>query len=1599
MSAVTNKSKERLHDVDVRQSTGIVRSPLDEIKAIQTLLADVYKDAGDGRTLFRELVQNADDAGARRLQLTVLERGWPHARNRLLRGPALLVANDGAFRDKDREALHKAIGGSKELEVDKVGTFGIGLKSVFHICEAFAYVGARNAEWRAGVVNPWAGTGEDSEVDPLHPDWDEVDAEGLRSAAADLVGGATNFLMLWIPLRRQDHLDRGAAERRYGLGDHCPKPDDPCDWFGRSQPAALLLAQCGHLLTIETERAVGPERLWDRKRLMRVTRQAAGWVGRHRNDIPEVPSRPFEGAIASDRSSWSVVGVEALGSANLRRLRFESDWPQYPLWERGRHSNKPRQALAHAAVTVLRPCIRNAEQLGTRLRWAVFLPLEDNPDAISSGIVEREGSSPAWEIVLHGYFWPSQDRKSIPGVTQDFDSATMRSRWNRTLCEQLVLPLLPTALANAVGEVDEGAARKLLEMVVGSDTLKDRLFFARHRHWLLPILATDGVRWKALDANSCTVLSIPDWNRAPDSVRKQFVAVCEECANEVVFVDNEAPRLAGGLDDWTVDHLDRLLNCISCDAFDSPQCLHWLRSTVTHVLPAEGRRGDPRAVAVARWLVGRIGEGALAPTTRRAHSPQSRRDFREAWRGLCEVLPSTWLFETPVATQPAVAELAARGAFGQGLFPMPFGRRGNESPPQLDQGRLDHALATLARQLGTNDESGRLRHSRLLLAETLLSERDKRPFGSLDGQPLLRAIKLPSDREEAWSIAQLRHQLDNYRVFAGPVSEIADDGGDDARPARLSDPRRAVIELAEALDEALWLTSGDAVASVAEVPLPTPEALAKAVLRAEAFADSKYRTAVIQRLAPAIKDNADVRLAARALLAGRSATVVGAHTELFHYRDENEPALHILLRLLDRPWCAVHWPLIRSLSQDRVDALGVTPTGLDPLHRLLESCLQESVDWTALSDGDALHLLQRLYAAEPGAQRRWRTMPLHRGVDGRRVSFNDRTRRSKVNAPELHLPRELEAEVRLLDPDPDVAHLYDSVPEMDRDGVLRLMLDARHPWAYAEQIVRSICPAEGPVLLPQDDELRNLLRRSHWLPRCDGGGLAPDQVLLAPRELVGAIAGLAPAATFGDNRFPEAIDPRMWATVESVVREILGRLSRERQVQRVADALDSERAANVGGGKWLVMADRDLVDTSLINDALQTTLAGSHPGWTAVHAAANAVGHDAESQDPSDALMALTKSLCGPVRPAKQVELLTGLTRLRPAKDSPGGRLFRRYLECFAASDGFSMHVLREIELPTQDGNWHASLDVARSESGVARRHRLIPELRPILRLGLDDPVPYASGAGRSPNGAELDTLQRYFEPWRGQVPNGAVGAFLSLLGDGLHNSIANLAQKWLGEDVAIELPAELGRHEVSVWVRQIAHGDRVSAVNVIGTRVEMMASADNETLFAVDPVQHPPSHYSALAPLGAFWDITLRDVEPQRRSSSELTRLLGGTVERWASRYLGLNREHVTAWWSRWGEGSQRDLGPVLASIKAHLPLTLQQLDVRDNKPLLEALRETERAQRKREQAPSDDTISRERSALDRLATLIQEPCQQAFLWGRVNELKWSGKSRQYAK
>jgi hypothetical protein len=65
------------------------------IEDLRTNLKERYHFEG-GRTLLRELLQNADDSGSEQVRIVVLP-GWPEADHPLLRVPGLMVANDGCL--------------------------------------------------------------------------------------------------------------------------------------------------------------------------------------------------------------------------------------------------------------------------------------------------------------------------------------------------------------------------------------------------------------------------------------------------------------------------------------------------------------------------------------------------------------------------------------------------------------------------------------------------------------------------------------------------------------------------------------------------------------------------------------------------------------------------------------------------------------------------------------------------------------------------------------------------------------------------------------------------------------------------------------------------------------------------------------------------------------------------------------------------------------------------------------------------------------------------------------------------------------------------------------------------------------------------------------------------------------------------------------------------------------------------------------------------------------------------------------------------------------------------------------------------------------
>ena len=88
--------------------------------------------------VFQELIQNADDAGASEVKFILDRHDYPtdnliHENLSGFQGPALYAWNNAVFKDEDWEHFGKIEESSKEKDALKVGRFGVGFLSVFHI--------------------------------------------------------------------------------------------------------------------------------------------------------------------------------------------------------------------------------------------------------------------------------------------------------------------------------------------------------------------------------------------------------------------------------------------------------------------------------------------------------------------------------------------------------------------------------------------------------------------------------------------------------------------------------------------------------------------------------------------------------------------------------------------------------------------------------------------------------------------------------------------------------------------------------------------------------------------------------------------------------------------------------------------------------------------------------------------------------------------------------------------------------------------------------------------------------------------------------------------------------------------------------------------------------------------------------------------------------------------------------------------------------------------------------------------------------------------------------------------------------------------------
>ncbi|MBD2613870.1 hypothetical protein H6G94_21765 [Nostoc punctiforme FACHB-252] len=373
--------------------------PLGDIRNLRNSLLKSYKV---GFPILKELVQNAEDAGA-----TCLDYGWikgiPQSTHPLLKSPAIFMLDNGEFTDENAECIRYLLGGSsKSSQQDSIGKFGLGLKSIFHLCEAFFYIGPdlENSQYpRADIFNPWAGA---NNKDKYHQNWDEFspqDREHIKNTLKPLLTKTDyqhKWFIIWIPLRQKNHQAEN-CEFKY--------IKDAQDAFFEKIPDFLTNIDTKKQLSLLPIllNKIKYIRYWEQDLLNPKFNIIVDENSQRRQIFSQVkPGSQIKGRISLNPANIvNFLGSEIIATnPGFDRIKQSDGFPE-----------EFRRIKPHCAVIFSRlNTVLPDEEPSLTLRTAVFLPIgDDEKFKINSS------SQQSYYLTLHGYFFVDSGRTGILG--------------------------------------------------------------------------------------------------------------------------------------------------------------------------------------------------------------------------------------------------------------------------------------------------------------------------------------------------------------------------------------------------------------------------------------------------------------------------------------------------------------------------------------------------------------------------------------------------------------------------------------------------------------------------------------------------------------------------------------------------------------------------------------------------------------------------------------------------------------------------------------------------------------------------------------------------------------------------------------------------------------------------------------------------------------------------------------------------------------------------------------------------------------------------------------------------------------------------------
>jgi len=476
----------------------------DQIERITDRLRDLVRNYPKGLGLFKEFLQNADDAGASKLRIIYDHRLHKGALENTAMAvaltPSLLFFNDQIFTDADFQRIQSIGNGGKVSDSNRTGRFGLGFNTCYSVSDHPSLLTADKIAWfdphqRVFPKGKNARAWSVPVAQEHFPNWLETFAPaGLKPGAGYLSG--TTFR---LPLRTS-----GDAV----ISEICDEPFTYEDFISILEelnqvgpPLIIFLRSVNTLEVLE----IGEDGAEQLKYQLSTVNESEVEQNRSilRNIVDGRPEDLLEKWLASDEQLPVVQYNHSFVLLGIDGIAHHETWAVTSGLFRG-----PNDQLLEDALKVCRhrekaiPWAGAATMLsGTRANavsggLACFLPLPEKVD---------------WPIWLHGWFDLSSNRRGITRSAEVGGANHDRYEWNKSLTEHAVAKAWAILMVQVAGDAEHNVEPyKLWPTEEFPDDINQALILGFYRVAAsLPLirgLNSDGYHWYRLNDG---VLDLP----------------------------------------------------------------------------------------------------------------------------------------------------------------------------------------------------------------------------------------------------------------------------------------------------------------------------------------------------------------------------------------------------------------------------------------------------------------------------------------------------------------------------------------------------------------------------------------------------------------------------------------------------------------------------------------------------------------------------------------------------------------------------------------------------------------------------------------------------------------------------------------------------------------------------------------------------------------------------------------------------------------------------------------------------------------------------------------------------------------------------------